>query len=190
MSLSPASYPLPIFPSSLPANARLVVNGSVDVYSYLGSNCTNAPNTGLFPSLKFRVIYTNAQGVVSSYLYTNKTASAYGFTGPCSAPGNLYRNSTAQQDNRFNLAWWAGVEGIIGEGMNLTDTYPGYLWGSAPNSWFARTPQSKQPDPLTSIVLIPAAGGSFCCNLKWIFEPSDVLPLGKNCSVVPGGAKH
>ena len=188
VSLSPASYPFPLFPSSLPPNARLDVSGSVDVWSYLGGNCTNTPNTGLFPFLKFKVVSTNAAGKTSSYIYTNRSTYAYGFTGNCSAPGNVYRNNATLEDNRFNYAWWSGgYEGTIGLGMNKTDTYPGYQWGSAPNSWFPRTPASKQPNPLTSIVLIPAAGGSFCCNINWILEPSDVLPLGKDCGSTTGG---
>lgn len=186
-SVSPANYPLPIFPSSLPANAHLNVSGSVDIYSYLGSNCTNSPQTALIPLLKFRVVYTTPSGATGSYLYTNKTAAAYGFTGNCAAPGNLYRNNATLEDNRFNLAWWSSVEGIIGEGMNTTDVHPGYLWGAAPSAWFARSPDSNLPDPLTSIVLIPAAGGSFCCNIKWIYHAADVLPLGQNCSS-PGSA--
>ena len=42
------------------------------------------------------------------------------------------------QDDRFNLAWWSGVEAIIGVGNITGETTwgtPGFLWGAAPNSY-------------------------------------------------------
>ncbi len=56
----------------------------------------------------------------------------------------------------MNYLWWAGKEAIIGQGMNMTDMYPGVLWGSAPSSWLPRN--NSMANPLSSVVLIPEEG--------------------------------
>lgn len=178
-AVSPSIYPLPFFPATL----NMTVEGSINIYSYLGGNCTSSPNTLLNPLLKFSVwVKQSSTRWTARAPQAGSTAFAYGFTGSCSAPGNLYRNNLTLQDSRFNLAWW-GAEGIIGEGMNTTDNYPGYLWGAAPQSWF--TPNGTSAVRLASIVLIPQAGPTFCCNVDYTGYPAaaSVLAKGKNCAV-------
>lgn len=176
-AISPASYAMPYFPPTL----NMSVSGAVDVYEYLSTNCTSSANTGLFPFLRFSV-WSKLKGKWTSTPAPNGlTAFAYGFQGSCSAPGNLYRNNATLQDNRFNLAWW-GKENVIGTGMNASDLYPGYMWGSAPQSWFTREPAAA--DALRSIVIMAQSGPSFCCNVDYTGFPAPkaVLKQGVNCA--------
>jgi hypothetical protein len=182
-AVAPALYSMPFFPST----KNISVRGTVDVYSYLSGNCTKGVNSGLFPFLRFVESKKTSGGKWNKQAYgkLDKIVFGYGFSGKhsdvgsyclssrcralshmapqmhagnCSAPRNLYRNNATLEDNRFNLLWWSGAEGIIGEGMNMTDTiYPGYLWGSAPNSWFPRVNSTNRTN-LQSIVLIVEGG--------------------------------
>lgn len=99
-AVSPASYAFPIFPPSIPKPWNLNLTGSIGIYTYLGSNCTNSPNTGFVPLLNFKLIsYKPGSNnkILSSKPYTNKTVFGYGFTGTCAAPGNLYRDDPSGQ---------------------------------------------------------------------------------------------
>lgn len=176
-AVSPSVYPLPFFPPTL----NMTLEGTLDVISYLGNNCSENPNTALIPFLKFSVWVKSGKTWRSQAPPAGYTAFGYGFEGPCSAPGNLYRDNATLQDNRFNLAWW-GAEGIIGEGMNTTDLYPGYLWGAAPGAWFVRN--ATDAHRMQSVVVIAQGGPTFCCSLNYqgFPAPTDLLAKGKKCS--------
>lgn len=98
-AVSPSSYTLPVFPSTIPKPWNLKVTGDIGIYTYLGSNCTNSPQTALIPLLNFKQISykPGTNKIASSKPYTNKNTVAYGFTGACTAPGNLYRNNVTLQ---------------------------------------------------------------------------------------------
>jgi hypothetical protein len=64
-------------------------------------------------------------------------------TGNCSAVGDLYRHNATLGDHRANLLWWR-------DGVSDAD---GVVFGAAPNVMYVRRP--GQPQPLTSIMLVP-----------------------------------
>lgn len=181
-ALSPSVYPLPFFP----ATKNISVGGTLDVYSYMGGNCSNSSNTALVPFLQLKEWYRSKGKLLSRPAPTNSIVFGYGFTGPCSAPTNLYRNNITQQDNRFNLAWWDGREGAVGTGMNASDLYPGYLWGASVNPWLLGN--SSATNRLRSIVLIVQSGPAFCCDLSYAGFPQPEEVLKKmSCPGVAGG---
>lgn len=55
------------------------------------------------------------------------------------------------------MAWWgAPADSVVGQGMNMSDIYPGVLWGTAPNAWFFRN--SSAVDRMRSIVVFTQGG--------------------------------
>lgn len=179
-----AVLPTYILPFS-PSYKDVAVKGYVNVYSYLSNNCTNAPQATLCPSLMFsRQKKVNGKMQWTPYGYLDKETFGYGFTGNCSAPGNLYRNNITMQDDRFNLAFWHD-DNLIGEGLNATTLgKPGYLWGGAPNSYQFRGPwQAALGAPLGCIIVVVQGAATYCSNVEWLANPDSIMAGGNNCSV-------
>lgn len=176
-----STYMLP----SMPSYKEIAIKGYVNVYSYLSNNCTSAPQATLCPSLKFSQ-RKKVDGKMKwvPYGYSDKLVYGYGFTGTCSAPGDLYRNNATLQDNRFNLAYWNADGNLIGEGLNATTPgKPGYLWGGAPNSYQWRGPwQAAKGAPLGCIIVVVQGADTYCSNVEWLANPDSIMADGKNCS--------
>ncbi|KAG1672132.1 hypothetical protein FOA52_001720 [Chlamydomonas sp. UWO 241] len=186
-----ASYFLPSFD---PPNNNVTVKGKVDVYVYIRNNCTSGGQTTLVANLMYTKYekkggkwQTNPYGRVEKHVQTY----AYGFTGTCDAPGNLYRSDVttpAMLDNRFNFAYWNN-DNEIGLGMNETDGTPGFQWGAAPQSYIVRGPeQAAEGETLKSIVLIVQGGATFCANLEWLADPMGVMAWGVDCEAAAAAA--
>ncbi|KAG1672131.1 hypothetical protein FOA52_001719 [Chlamydomonas sp. UWO 241] len=201
-------------PSLDPPNNNVTVKGKVDVYVYIRNNCTTGGQTTLVANLMYTKYemtggkwekvdgkwqktggkwQTNPYGRVKKHVQTY----AYGFTGTCDSPGNIYRNDATDPmmlDNRFNMEYW-NKENLIGVGMNESDTVtggggvPGYQWGSAPQAHIVRGPeQAAEGETLKSIVLVVQGGATFCANLKWLADPMDVMAWGVDCEAIAAAA--
>lgn len=176
-ALAPSLYTLPFFKPT----KNITVSGTLDVVQYLGGPPACTATSGLFPFLQLKEWYRSKGRLLSKSAATNTVVYGYGFSGTCSAPTNLYRNNATLQDSRFNLAWWNGVEGAVGTGMNFTDIYPGYLWGAGVNSWLVGN--STAANRLRSVVLIIESGPAFCCDLSYAGfpEPQEILKQQATC---------
>lgn len=76
-ALTPSSFTLPWFP----AMSNFTLTGTVDVYSYLGNNCTSSINSGLFPLLRLSRSIPQGGEWVSRPVGAGVTTFGYGFEG-------------------------------------------------------------------------------------------------------------
>ncbi|KAG2496380.1 hypothetical protein HYH03_005608 [Edaphochlamys debaryana] len=155
---------LPVFPA---VNSSISVTGTVTIFTYLDGNCTDRATTA--PDV-------NLQVTLNGQPYANRQINGYGFTGNCSAPGDLYRNNVTRGDDRFNLVYWYKEHSMTDEN--------GTTWGAAPNVFVLREPSA--PNALRSIVLYPSPADSapVCCNLVYNEPaPADFLTQGSFCRV-------
>eukprot|EP00798_Chlamydomonas_sp_ICE-L_P001304 gene1304-32653_t len=172
-----SSYFMPYFETEV----NMTVEGTIELYTYLGgANCTNSPQSGIFPMLEYKVWNKKNGKYRSKAPKTTAISWAYTWTGSCDAPGNMYRNNETLQDDRFNILYWNDEHGAIGEGMNSSDLYPGKQWGATVNAWFPEVSAEKR---IQSITIVTRGGPLMCCTVDYSgYEtPESVLEKGHNC---------
>lgn len=144
---------------TLNATSNITMTGKVTLWLYAYKNCSNTIASALEFSTTIR---QNGQ------LLLDYDTDGYAYTGPCSAPGEWYKQVAAAGTNGSNLIFWKEA---------ATNATTGEFAGNAANAFVVRSiaPDGtlETPNIIKSVIVsTPAYGNTVCADLTLYPKPT------------------